>query len=169
MTLSTILAEETSAAQEALSNADILIRYAVYGAVIIIGLIALAIIKRCSRPPTPAKIEAKCAAVKKQLQAMNDSVLTEKYSEIASQRIKIYSSVNGMIYDSTKIIDDEQDVTMEDVRTSLQKVLYLIDERNVSSFGREELVSSCRQALEEIDKADKTLAVIAERKKKFGR
>jgi len=164
-----ILAEELSSAQEELSFADIIIRYAFYGAIIIIGLIALAIIKRCSRPPTPAKIEEKCAAVKKQLQIMNDSAANEKYSELASRRIKVYSAVNRMIYDSTKIIDDEQDVTMEDVRTSLQKILYFLDENSFSAFSKEELLSSCKKSLEEIDKADKLLAVIAERKKRFGR
>lgn len=158
-----------TASESALSTVDILTRYAFYGAIIIIGLIIIAIMNRKSRPLTPAKIEKECDDVKKELERLSADVKNEKYSEIAGRRIKMYSSLNKMIYACTKIIDDERDVTLEDVRTSLQKVLSYLDDINLSVGGREGLVASCAAATEEMNKADKALAVISERKKKFGR
>lgn len=168
--LLTSAAESAEAAEEAaLSTADILTRYAVYGAVIIIGLITIVIINRTSRPLTLSKIEDKCEGVKKELERLKSDIENEKYSEIAGRRLKMYSALNRMIYACTKIIDDERDVTVEDVRTSLQKVVSCLDDINLSIGGKEGLVALCAAAIEEMDKADKALAVINERKKKFGR
>jgi len=156
-------------AEVTLSTADILTRYAVYGAIILVGLIIIGIINRSSRPLSPSKIESKCGVVKKELEKIRSDIEEEKYSDIAGRRIKIYSTLNKMIYACTKIIDDEKDVTVEDVRASLQKVVAHLDDINRASGRKEALSASCMAAIEEMDKADKALAVISERKKKFGR
>lgn len=155
--------------ETALSTVEILTKYAVYGAVIIIGLIVICIINKNSRPLTPAKIADKCKDVKEELGKLRADIEKEKYSKIAGRRIEMCSSLNKMIYACTKLIDDEKDVTIEDVRTSLQKVLSLLDDINLALGGKEGLAASCAAAIEEMDKADKALAVIIERRKKFGR
>lgn len=164
-----LLTSSAETVEETLSPADIIIRYAVYGAVIIVGLIIIAVINRCSRPLSPAKIEDKCDDVKKELEKLRADIEKEKYSEIAGRRIKMYSALNRMIYACTKIIDEERDVTVEDVRTSLQKVMSYLDDINLSMGNKEGLAALCAAAIEEMNKADKALAVINERKKKFGR
>lgn len=167
---SLFLTEVTDAAASTqLSMADIIIRYAIYGAIIVVGLIALFIINRCSRPLSLSGLRDKCSAVEKSLRAVQEGLKSEKHTKLARRCMKIYSSVNSMIYASTRIIDEERDVTFEDVRTALQRAMQSLDEASTSALTHEDAAALYASALAEIEKADAALQKIDERRKKFGK
>jgi len=167
--MSFLLLSSADTAQGEASLADIVTKYLIYGAIILVGLIIIFIINRCSRPLTPAKLKEKCAATKKSVVAIRDGVSNGKHSKAARKRIKIYSEINGMIYASTRIIDEERDVTLEDVRTSLQKALAIIDGEAAPYFDHADSAALYSAVLTELEKAEGALDKIAERRKKFGR
>lgn len=167
--LSSLSETAVEATENGTSTTDIITRYLIYGAIIIVGLIVICIINRCSRPITPAKLKERCAAVKKSLQGIVAGYDNGKYSKTAGKRIKIYPEINGMIYAASRIIDEERDVTLEDVRSALQRALALLDEAALPSLSHADAAARYSSALAEIEKADCALDKINERRKKFGR
>lgn len=147
---------------------EYILKYAFYFVLIIIGIIVLSKIRKMDKPITPDNIYTTC----KEVEVLLDELVNGpeiKYSVFSNKIVKVQIIINKLIYASTKAIEEEQDITFDGIRNSLQHIYQTIENGKSINSDKNNLRECLQNALAELQSTEENIKEISERYKKFGK
>ena len=149
---------------------DFAVAYIVSGAVILIGIIILLILRKDTSPPTSKVVREMTEKLATKVRAMADSAdnwTAAKHSSLVKKFVKTQLDLNKLVYAVTLIIEDQQDISYENVRSCYTRSIAVLDSLSFNS-GKEGLLTALRSVEEQLQTAVGLIDDIQNRIKKFG-
>ena len=150
-------------AAEETDKLSLLLQYAVYVAVIVVGIVVLGLIKRKQKPVSHEELRRRLVGLSENIRAAIDSMSAEKYSQHDFLRTtqKLIFAADKLIYQASVLADKERDSAISNISVTMERAKSMLmefrSEWKVSDSGIEteklsEASAAVDQAVASIDR-----------------
>ncbi len=149
---------------------DFAVAYIASGAIILIGIIILLILRKDTSPPTSNAVREMTEKLDRKVKAMIDIANTRtgaKQSSLVKKFVKTQLDLNKLVYAVTLIIEDQRDISYENVRSCYTNSIAVLDALSFNS-GKKGLLDALHSVDGQLQTAVGLIDDIQNRIRKFG-